>query len=67
VYVEPVTGGAAGVIAGDAGAIGVALGTEDGDADGAKVPPGIVEGEAAGVAHAASMSSRTKPTDARLA
>jgi hypothetical protein len=55
------------VIAGDAGAIGVALGTEDGDADGAKVPPGIVEGEAAGVAHAASMSSRTKPTDARLA
>jgi hypothetical protein len=71
VYVVPVAGAAVGEIAGDAGAVGVALGSEDGEADGeadgAKVPPGIVDGEAAGVAHAASMSSSTKPTDARLA
>jgi hypothetical protein len=65
VYVVSVAGGAVGVIAGDAGAVGVALGSEDGDADGAKVPPGIVDGLTAGVAHATRVRSRMKPKDAR--
>jgi hypothetical protein len=65
VYVVPVDGGAVGVIGGDDGTVGLALGSDDGDADGAKVPPGTVDGEAAGVAHAARTRSVTKPSDAR--